>query len=546
MDFIPISIAGGYRRLNHNHTILSNFSYRIMNEADLEVFGHGKEAKQPTAWADHDLSGGVEFYRHSTCVLLPRARSGALRVLRGVAWPSRHWVESIVSSLEETMKRFTLAEAEEEAIVCDDVTPYGRGEEITLILLRKLYTENNFNVKAFKSDLRNIWKPTRSMVIKELDKNLFLFKFFAQTDRVHVLNEGRWPFDGCILLLNDILGKSLRCSPNETNVGSNVFIDEKVMMCVDKALKFRVDIAIKEPLRRGIMIKIRAIKFKYLELPEFYYGCGKLGHVYARCDKFEEDSQEEDLQYGGWLRASPMKGRGCNAKAELMEERKFSEAFRNKKATGKVKTKLKFDKPKMSTPSESLPQGNAGYSSSLMVIDEGALIATNDLFKRKLEDARLSPSLVLLLETKLAGVAMAVVKKQFDDDYGAIGHAIKSQSMLQAFCKTLDEYGIYDLGFSGYDHTQWNQREGDASVEECLDMYYASMEWCVLLSKAEVIHLNQKLSDHLPIELKLNDLGKSTKRRNRDFKFEQTWVTEEGIKSVVEEAWVVACQGDNW
>ena len=120
------------------------------------------------------IGGGVEFYCHSTCVLLARAHSGTLRVLQGVAWPSRHWVESIASGLEETMKRFTLTEAEEEAIVWDDVTPDGRDEEIALSLLGKLYTENNFNVGAFKFDLRNIWKLARATVIKEPDNNLFL------------------------------------------------------------------------------------------------------------------------------------------------------------------------------------------------------------------------------------------------------------------------------------------------------------------------------------------------------------------------------------
>jgi len=65
--------------------------------------------------------------------------------------------------------------------------------------------------------------------------------------------------------------------------------------------------------------------------------------------------------------------------------------------------------------------------------------------------------------------------------------------VLQALYETLDEYGLYDLGFSGYDYMPSNQKEGDASVEECLDRYYASMEWSVLFPKAEVIHLNQKL-----------------------------------------------------
>ncbi|KAJ8431271.1 hypothetical protein Cgig2_011124 [Carnegiea gigantea] len=72
---------------------------------------------------------------------------------------------------------------------------HARAEEIALSLPGKLYTENNFNVGAFKS-VKERMEAGNGMVIKKLDGNLLLFQFFAQSVRAYVLNKGVWSFDG--------------------------------------------------------------------------------------------------------------------------------------------------------------------------------------------------------------------------------------------------------------------------------------------------------------------------------------------------------------
>lgn len=32
--------------------------------------------------------------------------------------------------------------------------------------------------------------------------------------------------------------------------------------------------------------------------------------------------------------------------------------------------------------------------------------------------------------------------------------------MFYNFCDIFDDYGLYDLGYTGYDFTWWNQRKG--------------------------------------------------------------------------------------
>jgi len=70
------------------------------------------------------------------------------------------------------------------------------------------------------------------------------------------------------------------------------------------------------------------VKIKYVKPPDFCYGCGMLGHVLNGCSIVDSDTAEESLQYGDWLRASPLKSRRRNADAELREEAKLFLAFR--------------------------------------------------------------------------------------------------------------------------------------------------------------------------------------------------------------------------
>lgn len=48
--------------------------------------------------------------------------------------------------------------------------------------------------------------------------------------------------------------------------------------------------------------------FRYEFLPNFYYVCGRLGHVEKECDYVVGD-EEEEKQFGDWLRVTPAKGR---------------------------------------------------------------------------------------------------------------------------------------------------------------------------------------------------------------------------------------------
>ncbi|KAJ8426182.1 hypothetical protein Cgig2_017110 [Carnegiea gigantea] len=196
--------------------------------------------------------------------------------------------------------------AESKVIITDEEEGSSISELISLCLLGRLHTSNSFNPRAIKT-----------------------------TD--FILNEGPWAFDGSILLLKQMIGFEV---PSEveiltirfwvkaydvlgkkqtvltSNIGIFVNYDKATMSSVDKALCFQVDIDISKPLRQGV-------KFKYVKLLDFCYGCGKLGHILANCDLVQHR----------------------NDKVEVLKEKKLFMAFKSKAPFPKVSTKLAFDNP---------------------------------------------------------------------------------------------------------------------------------------------------------------------------------------------------------
>ncbi|MCI19443.1 hypothetical protein A2U01_0040599, partial [Trifolium medium] len=91
---------------------------------------------------------------------------------------------------------------------------YGRS------LAGKLWTDNAYNVRAFKQTIVEFWRLKNPVETQELGKNLYLFRFSSKRDLENVLKNGPWSFDRNILVLKRITGSE---QPSEMDLNSMSF-----------------------------------------------------------------------------------------------------------------------------------------------------------------------------------------------------------------------------------------------------------------------------------------------------------------------------------
>lgn len=214
---------------------------------------------------------------------------------------------------------------------------YGRS------LLGKLWTDNAYNVRAFKQTIVEFWRLKNPVETQELGKNLYLFRFCNKRDLENVIKNGPWSFDRNIMVLKRVTGTE---QPSEIEMNSMSFwariydlplklrfesmakklgnvmgqfveADAKESHRLGRFLRTKVTINLTKPLKRGTIIRYNGkdlmVFFKYERLPTFCFMCGRIGHQLSGCDDTEghdgedfEEIEKKDLLFGPWLRASPL------------------------------------------------------------------------------------------------------------------------------------------------------------------------------------------------------------------------------------------------
>ncbi|KAJ8443035.1 hypothetical protein Cgig2_030238 [Carnegiea gigantea] len=111
---------------------------------------------------------------------------------------------------------------------------------------------------------------------------------------------------------------------------------------------------------------------------------------------------------------------------------------------------------------------------------------------------------------------------------GLIMRRKEAQISLSTFLifSMVSSCGLHKLEFNGYNFTWWNRREANQSIEERLDRL-----------SAKNTHANVKLSDNLPILVKLNGNGCGTQCTKHGFKFENIWALDMDCEEVIKSAW---------
>lgn len=210
-----------------------------------------------------------------------------------------------------------------------------------MCLIGKLWTERSYNTFALMETMKKLWNPAKGMTCRDLGSNMIVFQFNSMRDMKKVKDMEPWHFNKHVLVLkhitNDIQPSAMKFTETPMwiriydlpisgrdiatlkqigrRVGEVLDIDKVTTTGLTKSVRLKIEIQMEKPLKRGIKVRIGTsepiwLPVTYERLPSFCYCCGKLGHTHKDCEQLEEkedEISEEELPYGDFMRASPMK-----------------------------------------------------------------------------------------------------------------------------------------------------------------------------------------------------------------------------------------------
>lgn len=215
---------------------------------------------------------------------------------------------------------------------------------MSMCLIGKLWTNRPYNTYGLMETMKKLWNPTKGMICRDMGANLISFQFHSRRDMERVFDMEPWQFNKHILVLrkisNDIQPSLMKFSKTPFWIrlydipmmarddhilrqiggrfGQIVEIDSNTTNGIARSVRIKVLIDVEKPMKRGTRLRIGKadpcwIPITYERLPSFCYWCGMLGHTYKDCEGAQEREEregkiiEEDLPFGEWMKASPMK-----------------------------------------------------------------------------------------------------------------------------------------------------------------------------------------------------------------------------------------------
>lgn len=116
-----------------------------------------------------------------------------------------------------------------------------------------------------------------------------------------------------------------------------------------------------------------------------------------------------------------------------------------------------------------------------------------------------------------------------------MGGAERLKWKYSGFRKAILDCNLSDVPLQGYQFTWNNGREASNRVEERLDRSMGSLSWHAKFNTAKLLNLVAPISDHNPIVL---DTSPAVMEHHvRRFRFENRWLDEPDVTSVVSRSW---------
>ena len=242
--------------------------------------------------------------------------------------------------MEEMLGRLSsFSITEEEATVIgipDEVIEKGRNKA-RFGMLGKVLSSKPSNKGSVMSTMTKLWAAEGDLSAQVIDRDTFLFSFEKEQDRARVLAMEPWSFNKALVLLKVVNGDEalgwdnwsfscfwirvynlpfdgmIREIGEKIGNGIGKFIDvisDKNGRCPGLYMRLRVQIDVSKPLRRGATVQLgnRGEKvwtsFRYERVPDFCFGCGRLGHGRLECvdDRVRNVTASDRLFYSPELR----------------------------------------------------------------------------------------------------------------------------------------------------------------------------------------------------------------------------------------------------
>lgn len=243
-----------------------------------------------------------------------------------------------MSAMSDRNKDLTAKELTVVEVLPNNNTDSNTSDSNSFCLVGRLYTTKQPNGFHLMEVMKKAWKAKKDMVAREWSNNLFVFTFKNRDDREWVLKNQPWHFENHLFAITSLMGNEQpstmvvdRCSfwiraydlpiscMNSTTataiaarIGNLEEVDRSESY-TGSFLRFKVNIELTDPLLRGVMLRLPDrmawIPLKYEHLPIYCFNCGIIGHQIKQCQERQaaSDNNFDDLRYGVWIKASPLK-----------------------------------------------------------------------------------------------------------------------------------------------------------------------------------------------------------------------------------------------
>ncbi|KAM0852267.1 hypothetical protein ACQ4PT_051867 [Festuca glaucescens] len=192
------------------------------------------------------------------------------------------------------------------------------------LAVARVHTSKPFSTDALFQTLKFVWGLSREPELREVDDNLFTFKFFCLGDWNKVMNQGPWLFRKLVVVIAEYDGIM---KPSEVAVWAQIHaIPElyRIQEVVDQLarrigkvksvemnhqrwfegdyVRVRASIDVNKPLIRFVPLNVgvrKMLQVKYEKIGFFCDVCGVMGHDLEECG--DGIHAEEQIQYGKWM-----------------------------------------------------------------------------------------------------------------------------------------------------------------------------------------------------------------------------------------------------